>query len=167
MSINTDNLAQSLLCSAVLRFCHGVFYSHNHSTRLNVDSIYGRNKNIGFPAPIFTKLNFTQHLVLKSFCAEFFSSIGTKNVLSRTKISSVPISKVRPSPYRFSRKSHLIKGINWRSRVTNCTHIGQEIPKVHAGIHLRLQPKHCCHQGDSHETVVPSTFCKEHLYRIS
>jgi len=122
----------------VLRLCHGVCYSHNHSVRLNVDSTYGRNKNVGFLAPIFTKLTTNQHFVLKSFYTEFsFFKSERKFSLSTSKISFVPISKVLLSPYRFSRKLQLINGINWRCRVTSFTHIRQELPKIQAGIHLR------------------------------
>jgi len=90
VSISTYNLAQSLLCNAVLRLCHWVFYTDNRSIRLNVGSVYGRNKNIVFRAQIFTTLYIKQSLFLKSFCTVFFL-MGKKNVLSANKILFVPI----------------------------------------------------------------------------
>jgi hypothetical protein len=50
----------------------GLLQSQSRYT-FNVDSIYDRNKNIGFPAPLFTKPSINQHIVLKSFCIELFN----------------------------------------------------------------------------------------------
>jgi hypothetical protein len=136
MSINADNLAQSLLCRAELRFIHGVYYSHNHSIRSKVDSIYGRNKLCFFQHRVSQNLVLTNTLFWKVSVSNF-CKIGTINVLSTSQTSFVPISKVRLSPYRFSRKSQLVNSIDWRYRVTIFTQTVQEIRKILARIHFR------------------------------
>jgi hypothetical protein len=118
------------------RLCHGVCYSHNYSIHSNVDSIYSRNK-LWLSQHRFSQKIILINTLFGKVSVQISCKIGTKNVLSTSKTSFVPKSKVRLSPYRISRKSQPVNGINWRSLVNIFTHVVQEIRKIHAGIHLR------------------------------